>query len=176
MVETLSIPRGTPLSSGRWCRRVEGCATIFRRRWYSSRGYPLRWLASGRSWPSVIPYSFSWRPGVQDPKAGGERTQTVSSLDSHCLLYLCDEFSLKLPFSGILTIWLLLFRQSQYGVGALITTTNTVAPTIKSGRLELSQFTKSPATITPELTTTSFEVKIMLACMCDSLLLSLCSR
>lgn len=44
-----------------------------------------------------------------------------------------------------------------------ITKTKTIVPIIRSGLLELNQFTNSPATITPKLIITSFEVKIMLA-------------
>ena len=58
----------------------------------------------------------------------------------------------------------------------LATMINTIAPMIKSGYDELSQCTKSPAVITPVLIITSFEVKIILACIWASLLLPFCSR
>ena len=48
---------------------------------------------------------------------------------------------------------------------------NTIDPTIKSGYFEFVKYTYPPAKITPRFTITSLEVKIMLACMCISLLL-----
>ena len=44
-----------------------------------------------------------------------------------------------------------------------ITTRNTIAPTIRSGLLDLSRSTSIPAKITPEFIITSFDVKIILA-------------
>lgn len=46
-----------------------------------------------------------------------------------------------------------------------ITKTKTIVPIIKSGLLELNQFTITPANITPKFIITSFEVKIILAFM-----------
>lgn len=48
---------------------------------------------------------------------------------------------------------------------AIPTKTKTIAPIIKSGRLEAVKYTNIPATITPALVITSVEVHIVLALM-----------
>ena len=46
----------------------------------------------------------------------------------------------------------------------------------KSGIFEFNRLTNMPATITPPFTIISFDVKIILACKCASLLLVFCNR
>ncbi len=57
-----------------------------------------------------------------------------------------------------------------------VTIRKIIAPIIKSGYFDWVNNTKTPAAITPVLIIISFDVKIMVAFMCASLLFDFCNK